>query len=570
MLNYYDTEVFPFDWLVVIINPVSKEKIAIVNDKQRLEEYYNKHKSEIWLGYNSRNYDTYIIKAILCGFNPYAVSRFIIHEKKAGWKYSDLFRNIQLYDYDVMVKDKSLKQLEGFMGSKIKETSVPFDIDRKLTAAEIAEELEYCTNDVEQLIEVFLRKKNEFDTHLDLIKIFNLSMDYISKTQAQLTAAILDCTKTKRDDEWDLEFVDTLQIKKYKHILDWFKNPKNQSYENAYETEVCGVPHTFAWGGLHGCANAMHYKGVILHLDVTSFYPSIMIRYNMLTRNSKSPEKYKQIYDKRLALKKAGLKKEQKPYKTLLNTTYGISGQSVSSAYDPRQRNSICVNGQLLLLDLLEHLEGHCEVIQSNTDGLYVQIDDTDKAFSIVDDICYEWECRTGVSLEFENVTEMWQKDVHNYIAKFEDGSLVRKGSYVKNLSDLDYDLPIINEALVNKLVYKIPVEKTINDCTELRKFQKIVKIQGSYNFAWHNEKVLDGKVFRVFASKLWHDTYIAKCKGEGMTLEKFANTPDNCFIINDSVKGMPIPAKLDKNYYIELSYKRLTDYGETANERTI
>lgn len=566
MLNFYDFEVFKHDWMVVIINPIDRKETIIVNDKKKLEEYHQAHKNQIWLGYNSRNYDTYILKGILCGFDPYDISHFIIVKGLKGWQYSNLFRDIQLFNYDVMDKMRSLKQLEAFMGNDIRETSVPFDIDRKLTTEEIAETIKYCTHDVEQLIEVFLRRKAGFDAHMDLIRTFDLPLESVNKTQAQLTATILGCTKKLRYDEWDLQFVDTLRISKYQHIVDWFKDEKNHNLESSLDTEVCGIPHTFAWGGLHGCIDhPVHRKGQIIHVDVTSFYPSIMIRYNLLTRNCSDPDKFKQIYDKRVALKKAGKKKEQAPYKIILNSTYGISNDKHSQAYDPRQAHNVCMNGQLLLLDLLEHLEGHCEILQSNTDGLFIQIPDTDEAFDRIDDICFEWEQRTGMSLGFDNVTEMIQKDVNNYIAVFEGGKLERKGAYVKELDDLDNDLPIVNEALVNKLVYNIPVEETIDNCNELIKFQKVVRVQGNYKFAWHNEKVLEDKTFRVFASTEWYDTYIGKCKGEGMTIEKFANTPEHCFINNEEIKTSTIPKKLDKQYYIDLTLKRLADFGEST-----
>ena len=140
MLNFYDFEVFKEDWLVVIINPIEKTETVIVNDTERLADYHAGREDQIYIGYNNKHYDQYIFKAILCGFNPKEVNDYIIKEKKPGWSYSSLFRQIKMLNYDVMLQaDGGLKSLEGFMGNNIKETSIPFDIDRKLTAAEIAE-----------------------------------------------------------------------------------------------------------------------------------------------------------------------------------------------------------------------------------------------------------------------------------------------------------------------------------------------------------------------------------------------------------------------------------------------
>ena len=558
---FYDFEVFKKDWLVVCIDPFKQETNAIVNDRSALIRFWDKNKSDIWVGYNSRNYDSYILKAIICGFDPKEVNDFIIKKSGKGWQYSSLLNTVQLYDYDCMSKFFGLKQLESFMGNSIKESSVDFDIDRKLTPEEIQETIKYCTHDVEQTMQVFLANKADFDAHLNLLKTFDLPIHNISKTQAQLSALALGCQRREWSDEWDLQFIDTLRIEKYKNVVEWFKDPANHNYENSLEVDVMGVPHTFAWGGLHGApAEPIHAKGLLLHVDVNSFYPSIMIEYDMLSRNVSDKNVYKKIYETRLALKKAGKKKEQAPYKIILNSTYGICKDQYSPAYDPRQANNVCVNGQLLLLDLLEHLEGHCRLIQSNTDGLIIQIPDTDEAFYKIDDICYEWESRTRMGLGLDVIREIYQKDVNNYLWIDEEGNIERKGAYVKELNDLDYDLAIVNRALVKYMAHGVPVEKTINECDSLRDFQKVVKVSSKYEYGQHNGEKLNDKTFRVFASRDGSDTPIYKVKDKNgvLTAEKFATKMEHCFIENGDINGKKPPKKLDRDWYINLAKERL------------
>lgn len=567
MLNFYDFEVFQEDWLVVIINPIEKTETVIVNNEFMLMDYYDNHKNEIFIGYNSNNYDQYIFKSILLGFNPKKINDHIIVDGVKGWQIDRRFKRIQFYNYDVAkINDGGLKTLEAYMGNSIKESSVPFNIQRKLTAEELAEVIEYCRHDVEQTIEVFMRRKNDFDATMDLIKTFGLGLSSISLTHPQLVANILGCGKVERYDEFDFEIVKTIKIDKHKEVIDWFK--KQIDYKEKLEININGVPHTFGWGGLHGCpAKPLHRRGLLLHIDVTSYYPSLMIEYNFLTRNCNNKNKFKEIYDKRVELKKQGKKKEQAPYKICLNGTFGISKASFSTAYDPRQANNICVNGQLMLLDLLEKLEGHCELIQSNTDGLIVQIDDTDEAFNKIDDICFDWEQRTRMSLGFDVCSEIWQKDVNNYILKFADETYERKGGYVQELDDLNNDLPIINKAIVDFFTKDIPVEKTIGECNELKMFQKVVKLSNKYKYAWHNNKLLNEKTFRVFASRGDNDGRITKQKIDSATKEKFADTPDSCFIDNGDINGKEVPSKLNKQWYIDLAIKRIADYGFNANK---
>ena len=77
------------------------------------------------------------------------------------------------------------------MGNDIQESSVPFDIDRNLTEAEIAETVKYCHHDVEQTIEVFLNRLEEFDTMFYFMKHFHFPIRDISKTKPQLAAKML-------------------------------------------------------------------------------------------------------------------------------------------------------------------------------------------------------------------------------------------------------------------------------------------------------------------------------------------------------------------------------------------
>ena len=102
MIKILDFEVTRFDWLVCILDPYKGEFTDIVNDPQALCDYYTEHCGDIFVGYNIRHYDQYIFKGILCGFNPWDVSDWIIGQHNDGWQYSGHFNKIELLTYDVM------------------------------------------------------------------------------------------------------------------------------------------------------------------------------------------------------------------------------------------------------------------------------------------------------------------------------------------------------------------------------------------------------------------------------------------------------------------------------------
>ncbi|MDY5929889.1 MAG: hypothetical protein SPJ27_07635 [Candidatus Onthovivens sp.] len=607
MLVFYDFEVFKFDWLVVCID-ANNEKQVIVNDNKALKKYYEEHKNDIWVGFNSRRYDQFILKALLCDFNAYEISDYIINKDKSGYTFNREMNNIQLYNYDVYTASAgSLKTLEGFMGNDIKETEVPFNINRKLTTSEINETIKYCTHDVEQLIEVFMLKKDDFESHLNMIKEFKLPLSNIDKTTAQLISVILKANKTERNDEFDVKIPDTLKLSKYKFIADWFLNSydevnaslmnqyseakqtmmnsftmneikkakefiykyehkhndlfKETYYNNTLEVDVAGCKHLFAWGGVHGALNQYSYTckkdELLLMADVSSLYPSIMLQYDLQSRNIEDKTIYKKIYDTNIEMKKN--KDKRRPvYKLICNTTYGCMGDKFNALYDQRNRNLVCVYGQLLLLDLIEKLEPYCKLIQSNTDGILILIKKKD--FEKIDDIIYEWETRTRLSMEVDFYKKVVQKDVNNYIVVDFENKYKSKGAYIKKLNKLDYDLPIVNKAMIDYLVNDIPVEQTINNCNNLLMFQKIVKLSSNYDYVMHNNRRYSWKCYRVFASKDEKDTSIYK--GKNSKCDKFANTPENCFIDNDNINNKIVPAKLDKDWYIELTKERLKQFG--------
>lgn len=572
MLNFYDFEVFKHDWMVVVINPVTHDERVIVNDADALTALYEGRKREIWVGYNNLHYDQFIFKGILCGFDPKAINDFIIAEGHKGWQYSSLLRKLYMVNYDVFHPrtDRGLKTHEAYLGNDICETTVPFDIDRKLTEAEIAETVKYCRHDVEQTIEVFMQRKSEFDARMDLLKMFNLPLVYLGKTDAQLTAIILGAERPARprDDEFDIVPLPCLDLGPYDFIRSWYLDPVNQDYSATLDFDIAGCPHKCAWGGLHGAIAQYAGEGYFINVDVESYYPAEMIAHELLSRNVRDPSKFKGIRDHRIELKHAK-DPRQKALKLVVNGTYGASKDKFNALYDPRQANMVCVNGQLMLIDLMHKLvrDVGAEIIQSNTDGVLIRMPDgfdggPDAFYDRVDDVAYEWEHRTGMGLEFDEFTRVYQKDVNNYVLVAADGSMKTKGAYVKKLGPLDYDLAVVNKALVEYMVHGVPVEDTITADDDLIDYQRVVKVSGKYKYGVHGHERLTDRCFRVFASTRESDGMIGRVKAGKAKPEKFGNTSEHSFIDNGDVHDKKCPSYLDKSWYIQLAKTRLAQFG--------
>lgn len=601
-IHGYDFEVYSkINWFcVTFINYEDRNKeVVIVNDRAKLIEFYNAHKDDIFISYNGRQYDTGIFKGILDGMNVGYVNDKLIKEGKKPFQVVKNAKKYPLNDYDTILKDKSLKQLEAFMGDDIRETEVDFNIDRPLTEEEIKQTLYYNHHDVIEVLRVLDYCWDDFEGQLDIIELYGLDMSYFTKTKVQLAVSpkILNAVDQHTlDDEFDIRLPETIQLSdKYKFIPEWYMNPKNWRYkehlrseDNQHNNQLCctvaGIPHVFAWGGCHGADDKESvFEGIILHADVASMYPTTDIEYGLLSRKFKNPDDFKQMRDFRLKLKSEKNPKN-KALKPMINGVYGAGKDRNNPSYDPLMANLTCIFGQMFILDLIDKLEPYCRLLQTNTDGIFVLCENEEMKNKVIE-ITNQVGKRLKMEFEIDEYTKLIQKDVNNYIAVKQNGELECKGAMVKFNKPIDNDLPILNDAVRNYLAYNIPVEQTINECNEYIKFQKVIKLSAKYKEIWYgnglsgkdnkitsiNGELLKGKVHRVFASKRQSDGSIYKLKIEKgvKSYEQFANTPTHLFIDNEDVHDKSIPEYLDKEYYINEAKKRI-DMFLTKDEEKI
>lgn len=272
----FDFEVFRYDYLFVAMDLETETYTIIENDRDKMIEFYNQHKQDIWVGYNCKNYDKYILQAIINGVNPKLANDYIIGGGN-GWK---VFRDkLDINLYDCMIMGKSLKQLESYFGVDIRESEIDFNLDRPLTDNERKSNIEYCKSDVYNTSKVFMYNIDDFNAQIGLIKIAKSSLQDLSKTKAQLSAKILGAKPLPQkllQQEWEFEYNQCVKDYEYKHkdVLKFFDSLRESKDATAkYKCELYGVPHVFALGGLHaGVPNYIKYPSkenrCLVHADV--------------------------------------------------------------------------------------------------------------------------------------------------------------------------------------------------------------------------------------------------------------------------------------------------------------
>lgn len=586
MIVVADTEVFKYDWILVASGLDSDEYVVIHNDNDAVKTYIN-NLDEILCGFNMKGYDYYIIKAICLGADNLTVKSindWIIKDNKPGWQHP--FFDKQPFTFkmmdimDDMQTGVSLKSIEAHLFMDIEETEVSFDLDRELTDEELALTIRYCKYDVDSTKKVVKLRKEYLDTKLLLAKEKGWEDSYaLSLTNAKLTAAYLGAEKplVPYHDEREYVYPDNLKTEIIpEEVIEFFDRMHDKTisdeelFGTALKIELNGCPVTLGYGGIHGALNnyieEADEQRTIINEDVASYYPHLIINNGYYSRNITNPLEFNHVVETRMIAKKNGDKKKANAYKLIINTTFGASLDKYNNLYDALMGRSICVSGQLYLIELAVSL---CEIptlklIQLNTDGIMVSVDT--KYMPSVESICNEWQQRTGFELEADHIKKIIQKDVNNYLEIGTKGEQKTKGAYFKTgvstagAFSINNNHTIVVKAILDYFVKGISVSETIGNCNDIKEFQIIAKASGKYKGCFQyvkGQRVEVQRCNRVYATKDTRYSTLYKYKSD-KEVAKISNLPAHCIVDN---KNQLTVADIDKSYYIDLATKRINDF---------
>ena len=613
----YDIEVFSDDWIVVFRNPEAENNhIVIHNDNYRLRAFLDQPDIIIG-GFNNKHYDDWIVLTMILGGSNIEVKRHNdwIISGGTSWEFPFIafkkkpFKSFDLRD-DIADQGISLKAIEGNLNLPIVESSVPFDIDRKLTPEELDEVIRYCKNDVDATVRLYeARKEDYIDAKALVAEMYGVPVDEaLGLTNAKLSARVLEAKGVKRNDERDYVIPENIDVNLIpKVVLDFFlqirdksipdtklfgngKSAKGLTLDIWLETGGGRCPVTYAWGGVHGakpCVTVEESEDrVIVNQDVGSLYPNSMINFGYCSRSMADPEAYVKLVRKRLGYKRDGDKLRANALKLVVNTVYGAMLNLYNDLADRWAGRSVCISNQLAMTMLIVQLAQQCETIDFvniNTDGIMFTIDR--KEVETSEAIIATWCEITRFEMERDDFVKVIQKDVNNYIGIKADGSFKTKGGYVSLYKGGNFktnSLQIIHKAVVDYLVKGVPVEDTIKSETDIFKFQQIVKTGGTYEGAYHyvngvREPIQ--KVNRIYAVKdpkygqvvkgKWITEKRRKDKATGKMISEpvdppvwsedtVSECPTHTFIDNENVLTV---GDLDLDYYIEMAKGRIDKY---------
>lgn len=201
--------------------------------------------------------------------------------------------------------------------------------------------------------------------------------------------------------------------------------------KDAFSKEITfyGTTYTLATGGIHSkdmprvCRSDDKY--VYLHHDYTSYYPSIMISYNIAPKHLNKATFVKMVdYLKQTRVKCKHTKDEDglviegvpnkvgaEALKIVINSIYGKLGSELFFLYDRFAQMQVTINGQLMTMTLIEELElNGIHVISANTDGIVIKL--PRNKFDVYKEITTCWNETNKMGADFEEYQMIVSRDV--------------------------------------------------------------------------------------------------------------------------------------------------------------
>ena len=560
----YDIEIFPNCFHCTCKDTETQELLLfeISNRKNQLTELVDFFISKgiIFCGYNNKHYDDVVLNYIIdlrrqlsrrtslevCR-SLYKLSKCIIEsedgdiDKFKRWKYANLFPSMDLLTMQFSSKLRvGLKEMQLTMHYKnVQEYSGSFDLP--IENSDIDEMIAYNINDVESTTDLLNRLEEDVKLRLyieDEYGIPCLSSDGVKIGESILAKFYCDKTGISYKDLKEMKSpADDIALKDVIFPFIRYKNPKLQdvledmkkqvvdSHERkGYEKKfvLSNLGYSIGVGGLHSInkpgifhPNENEYIG---HSDVASMYPSLLIKYNLTPSHlgKEFLQVYTEVYDDRINAKHSHNKLQEKTLKLTLNAVTGKMQEETSWLYDPFNVFRIRINGQLILLMLIERLlELDCRIIQANTDGvMYVaQEENRDR----IQEAIHEVEAITQLVFESNDYEAFYQYAINDYFGIIKGYSesknpelIEKKGMFItetklgKGLAPV-----VIPKAVINYFLTNQPVREFIKSDKDIKDFVIGQRVAKKFEVYHGSEKVQ--RINRFYAST--NDYYLFKRK---------------------------------------------------------
>ena len=568
--------------------------------KELVDFFYYENENRMFCGYNNHHYDDVIINYMIDYFykmetlpyykickSLYNLSQSLVNSEDGPdvpwkkWKYAKYFYSMDLLTMQFSKKLRvGLKTMQCTMHYKnVQEYDGDFDLP--IPKDKIDEMIAYNANDVDSTTELLNRLADQVALRLFIEEehgIDCLSMDSVKMAETFLLEKYSEKSGIPKN-----------VIKEMRSPMDWiplkdvilpfikYKNPKLQSVledmkkqvvyskeRKGYEKKfvLSNVVYSVGVGGIH----TIHSPHIFLpkddefigHADVASMYPSLLIEYQFGPRHLGKLfcELFAQLKAERLEAKHTGQKTKNLFLKIVLNSPTGKMQQEVSWMYDPFNVFRIRINGQLILLLLVDRLlELGCEIIQCNTDGVVYRAKKGLK--QAISSAIKEVEDLTRLEFESDEYEAFYQYAINDYFGVLKGGEIEEKGMFItKNKLGKGLAPVVIPKAVINYFTKGIPIEEFIKSDGDIRDFLMSQQVDKKFEVVHGEDRVQ--RINRFYASENGKYLFKRDDDKENNMLTKSGVTILNK-LYDTTVEGKHI----NYRYYISEAKKIVADFTE-------
>lgn len=611
----YDVEIFPncFHCCCKDTETGQLYKFEISERKNQLTElvdfFYYENNDRMLCGYNNLHYDDVIINYII-DYNIklaslpywkvcqslYNLSTTIVNSEEGDtskfkrWKYAHYFYSMDLLTMQFSQKLRvGLKTMQVTMHYKNVQ-EYEGDFSQSLPVDKIDEMIAYNVNDVESTTELLNRLNKDVELRLFIQEEYGidcLSMDKTKIGEKILEKKYCDATNTStaalKEMRSPMDYIPLkdviLPFIKYKNpiLQDVLEDMKRQivysKERKGYEKRfvLSNVCYSVGVGGIHSIntprifrPNECEYIG---HSDVASMYPSFIIKYKWIPRHLGEDfwRVYSQIYEERLEAKHSGQDLKNDVLKYALNAVTGKMQQETSWMYDPFTVFKIRINGQLVLLMLVDRLlELNCKIVQVNTDGVMYVAEKANR--DRIQEAISEIEQLTQLVFESDDYEAFYQYAVNDYFGVkagySQSGNpklIEKKGIFITD-NKLGKGLApvIIPKAVINYFLTGEKVTDFIKRSTDIKDFLMSQALDRKFSVE-HGDKPVQ-RINRYYAST--NGAYLFKRKEENGKVSYSNMLTKSGVTILNKMDIQPISdRKINYQYYISEAKKIIADF---------
>lgn len=502
----------------------------------------------IFVGYNSIHYSIPILNFIIenqrtmpfdykniCS-SLYELSQTIITSENfsdwSKWKHTKHFLTVDLYTMLAASKDRiGLKEAQITSGYEyVTEFRVPYD--EEIEEKDIDDLLKYSENEAKSLKHILNKLRPEIELREQLSDEYNLNL--MSKDNVSMGLEIVKKKYLERTgQEWG-EIKDRMTPVEVMKIGDAipkfieFNSPTikkvvseiqgltiNVNDKKPFEKRFLldDMEMSMGMGGLHSIVDCDEIipkdNEELLYVDVHSMYPSIILQYKIVPPHINANAFlyiFKEIWDERIKADNSCNLTKSMGLKHAMNSIIGNYRVYTSWLYSPTTAATVNIMGQIFILKLAEMLLSiGASIKQVNTDGIIFTVDKSRDYQKVLT----EWEGLTCLQLNISSFKKMFQYDVNNYLAIYEDWCTAEKGIFSTEQKIGKGMRPkAIATAVVRHFACGEDPEDVIRRITDINYFLTYQKVDKKYRVEYDGEIIQ--RINRYYAST--HGAYLYKC----------------------------------------------------------